>query len=68
MEMKKKNILVVNEDQSIFETIRNILLVGGYSVEDDETGWSAGSYQDEFVRTPEGWKIKRKVITFSFRR
>ncbi len=34
----------------------------------DGTGWSAGSYQDEYVRTREGWKISKKVITFSFRR
>ncbi len=33
----------------------------------DETGWSAGSYQDEYVRTDEGWLISKKVITFSFR-
>ena len=34
----------------------------------DETGWSSGSYQDEYVRTPEGWKISKKVISFAFRR
>ncbi|MEE8370173.1 MAG: nuclear transport factor 2 family protein [Dehalococcoidia bacterium] len=34
----------------------------------DKIGWSSGSYQDEYVRTPEGWKISKKVISFAFRR
>lgn len=33
----------------------------------DEAVWSSGYYQDEFVKTNEGWKIKKKVMTWFFR-
>jgi len=33
----------------------------------DEAVWSSGYYQDEFVRTEEGWKIKEKRMTWFFR-
>ena len=33
----------------------------------NEAVWSSGYYQDEFVKTDEGWKIKKKVMTWFFR-
>jgi ketosteroid isomerase-like protein len=33
----------------------------------NEAVWSSGFYQDEFVKTDEGWKIKKKVMTWFFR-
>ena len=32
-----------------------------------EAVWSSGYYQDKFVRTAEGWKIKEKVMTWFYR-
>jgi len=32
----------------------------------NEAVWQAGSYDDEFVRTNEGWKIKEKGISFFY--
>lgn len=32
----------------------------------DEAVWQAGIYDDKYVRTAEGWKIKEKVITFLY--
>jgi ketosteroid isomerase-like protein len=33
----------------------------------NEAVWSSGCYQDEFVKTNEGWKIKEKVMTWHYR-
>jgi CheY-like chemotaxis protein len=41
MEEKKKSILVVDDDRSILETVRDILQFEGYSVETAETGREA---------------------------
>jgi len=32
----------------------------------NEAVWQAGLYDDEYVRTDEGWKIKKKVVTFFY--
>ena len=32
----------------------------------NEAVWQAGCYDDEYVKTDEGWKIKEKVITFYY--
>jgi len=32
----------------------------------NEAVWQAGSYDDQYVRTEEGWKIKKKLVTFYY--
>lgn len=37
-----------------------------YNPADNQSIWIAGIYNDEFVRTPEGWKFKKLHVTIAF--